>query len=223
MDLNDFQVKLCKRNDIVKFIEKNHYSKSVNGVKSNFCFKLVYNNTIIGAIMFGEIAMKDVWKKYVDDENKIIELRRLCCIDDTPKNTESYFISKCIRWLKNNTHIEKIISYADNEYNHTGIIYQASHFKFLGETLSSKVIIYNNKIYHDKTIRTTFNGKLKPFAKKIKDALELGTAKYHITKTKNIYLYDLKSVRKKKIKDIINYSNSEIYLERQICNNLDNF
>ena len=47
------------------------------------------------------------------------------------------------------------------------------------------------KKYHDKTIRTKYNGKLKPFAKKIKKALEIGDANYIKTKGKHIYLYSL--------------------------------
>ena len=40
-----------------------------------------------------------------------MELRRLVCIDDTPKNTESYFIGKTLRWLKHNTDVEVVVSF----------------------------------------------------------------------------------------------------------------
>ena len=66
-------------------------------------------STLIGAMIYGKIAMADVWKKYADNESDLIELRRLCCIDDTPKNTESYFIGKTLKWLKQNTTITSYI------------------------------------------------------------------------------------------------------------------
>ena len=182
MSAKKYKVKLCDRK----------YIKNINGLKSNFCFGLFNNNNLIGAMIYGQIAMANVWKKYVQKENQLIELRRLCCIDKTLKNTESYFIGYTLRWLKKNTEYVKVISYADTDYNHQGIIYQASNFKFKGMTNKGKVIVYNNKIYHDKTIRTKYKGKLKPYAKKIKEALDNGRAYYKDTLGKKIYIYELK-------------------------------
>jgi len=54
------------------------------------------------------------------------------------------------------------------------------------------LIDYEGKRYHDKTIRTKYKGKLKPFAVKIKQALENGTAEYVDTLGKHIYLYGLR-------------------------------
>ena len=122
---------------------------------------------------------------------KLLELRRLCCIDDTPKNTESYFIGKCLKWLRKNTDIEVIISYADMTYGHEGVIYKASNFKHVGISPGGKVIMYDGKRYHDKTIRTKYKGELKPFARRIKEALDNGEAHYTKTLGKHIYLYRL--------------------------------
>jgi len=190
--VKEFKIELCDRSEIKNFIEKWHYSKNINGLKSDFCFKLLDGKNIIGAMIYGGVAMPNVWKKYVNKEEDLIELRRLCCIDNTPKNTESYFIGYTLRWLKKNTNIKRIISYADTTYNHEGTIYKATNFTHFGMTAKGKVIIYNNKRYHDKTIRTKYKGELKPFAKKIKNALETGEAKYIKTKGKHIYIYNLK-------------------------------
>lgn len=159
---------------------------------SQYCFKLLDGNKIIGAIIYGKMAMANAWKKYGDTENEVIELRRLCCIDNTPKNTESYFIGRTLRWLKQNTSIKTVISYADPEYGHQGIIYKASNFKLVGKSSSGKVIFWNGKKYHDKTIRTKYKGILKPFAIKVKQALDNGEASYKKTEGKNIYLFKLK-------------------------------
>ena len=183
-----FKVQPCTRNEIKDFIQEWHYSKNINGVISDYCFKLLDGDKLIGAMIFGRLAMAGTWKKYVDSQEKIIELRRLCCIDETPKNTESYFIGRCLRWLKHNTKIEKIISYADPEYGHCGTIYKASNFEYLGLTSKGRVIMWKGKKYHDKTIRTKYKGELKPFAKQVKKALENGEAYYKKTKGKHIYL-----------------------------------
>ena len=103
MSVKKYKIKICNRKEIKTFIETWHYSKNINGVISDYCFKLMDGDTIIGAIIYGRIAMANVWKKYVKNEKDLIELRRLCCIDDTPKNTESYFIGFTLRWLQKNS------------------------------------------------------------------------------------------------------------------------
>ena len=192
MSVTDFTVEYINRKSLVSFIEKHHYSHNVNGIQSYHHFGLYTEGNfglprMIGAMMYGQIGMAGVWKKYVDNEADLIELRRLCCIDDTPKNTESYFIGYTLRWLRDNTKVKKVISYADETYNHRGVIYKASNFKHLGMTKNGKVIVYKNKLYHDKTIRTK-----KPYAERIKTALDNGTAHYRDTLGKHIYMYELR-------------------------------
>lgn len=77
-----------------------------------------------------------------------------------------------MRWLKNNTKIKIVVSYADAEFGHSGIIYKASNFEFNGKRPGARVILFDGKRYHDKCIRTKYKGELNPFAKKVKDALE---------------------------------------------------
>lgn len=190
-----YTVEPCERKEIRDFIEKWHYSHNINGLLSSYCFKLMDGDTMVGAMIYGGLGMANCWKKYAKSKEDIIELRRLCCIDDTPKNTESYFIGRTLKWLLKNTTIKKVISYADNTYGHKGVIYQASNFKHLGKTAKGRVIMWNGKRYHDKTIRTKYKGELKPFAKKVKEALEKGEAYYEETKGKEIYLYDLEGRR----------------------------
>jgi hypothetical protein len=189
--ISDMLVEVCSRRDVQAFIEINHYSRSINGCISDYCFRLMHKGEIIGAAFFGRMAMAGQWKKYGAVETDVIELRRLCCVDATPKNTESFFIGAMLRWLKKNTLHKAVVSYADAEHGHIGTIYKASNFKYLGCAAGAKVILYNQKTYHDKTIRTKYNGKLKPFAQKIKDALESGEAVYKTTAGKHIYVYSL--------------------------------
>lgn len=189
----DFIVKQTDRAAIKEFIETHHYSGSINGCHTDYCFGLyTQDNQLIGAMFYGKLAMFNQWKKYTANANDIIELRRLCCIDDTPKNTESFFIGNTLRWLKRNTAIQLVISYADSNFGHVGTIYKASNFIFRGMTAPSKVIIYNSKRYHDKAIRTKNKGVLKPFAVKIKNALVDGSAVYIKQKPKYIYTYHLR-------------------------------
>ena len=191
--VKEYSVELCERKEIVGFVEHWHYSKNVNGLTTDYCFKLLdADGNMIGAMIYGKIAMANVWKKYAKIETDLIELKRLCCIDNTLKNTESYFIGNTLRWLKKNTKIKTVISYADTTYHHAGTIYKASNFAHFGMTAKGRVIMYEGRRYHDKTIRTKYKGKLKPFAVRISKALEEGVAEYVKTLGKHIYLYKLR-------------------------------
>lgn len=190
--VKNFKIVLCHRSEVRDFIEYWHYSKNINGLTTDYCFKLLDEaSNLIGAIIYGKIAMANVWKKYANKEADLIELKRLCCINNTPKNTESFFIGGTLKWLKKNTNIKTVISYADTTYGHSGGIYKATNFASHGMTAKGRVIMYEGKRYHDKTIRTKYNGELKPFANKIKNALLSGDAQYIDTKGKHIFIYNL--------------------------------
>lgn len=192
MKVKDFVVELCERSEITEFIETNHYSHNINGCITDYCFKLTYEGNIIGAMFYGRMAMANQWKRFSDSEDGVTELRRLVCIDDTPKNTESYFIGATLRYLKKNTNVKVVVSYADQEYGHFGTIYRASNFEYHGFKKGAKVIMHNGKQYHDKAIRTKYKGELKPFAKRLVDALASGEAYYKETVGKHTYVYNLR-------------------------------
>lgn len=214
-----YEVRHVSRNEIKEFIETWHYSHSINGLSATHCFGLYYKNVLIGGMIYGRIAMKGQSVKYQDTQVRdavkagiitetdadmtVIELRRLACIDDTARNTESYFISRTLKWLKHHTDIRTVVSYADTYYGHQGIIYQAANFQFLGQTTVGRIIEWTHaddngvmitEHYHDHAIRTKYNGELKPFARRLKTALENGEAHYVMTPGKNIYGYRLKPV-----------------------------
>jgi len=101
MSLKKWTVAKVERSDIKSFIEKWHYSKSINGCRSSYHYALYDEQNIMkGAMFYGGMAMANQWKKFATKEDDVLELRRLCCVDDTPKNTESFFIGATIRDLK---------------------------------------------------------------------------------------------------------------------------
>lgn len=194
MNVSDFDVRKASLKDLREFIEKWHYSGTLKGVNHSHCFGLYRGSELIGAAVYGTTAMPNVWKKYSNSKSELLELRRLCCIDDTPKNTESFFIGKTLRWLKRNTEIKTILSYSDLEYGHTGIIYKASNFTFVGQTRKQRKIkcLDTGRLYQDRIIRNKYKGKVQRFAQILKIKLEVGDAEYIYTKPKNIYTYDLR-------------------------------
>lgn len=61
---------------------------------------------------------------------KTWELARLWVSDDCPRNTESWFIARAIKFIKrNNSEVKCLVSYADPSQGHSGIIYKASNWE----------------------------------------------------------------------------------------------
>lgn len=203
--VRNFTVEPVERKVIQSFIHRWHYTHDTNGIQQKQCFALYDENKIIGAMMYTIPSMPNTAKKYnSDNPDRCWELRRLCCIDDTPTNTESYFIGQTLRWLRQNTNTEVIVSYADLEQGHEGIIYKASNFHYLGQSGGGQVLMVDGKKYHARSL----NQKEKPYGRALKrrwdnkDGHKFWESEQDMhfvkTKPKNIYVYYLSKKAKKK-------------------------
>lgn len=189
----EYVVEIVPRQCITAFIEEWHYSKNINGCNSTYCFALYDRGTMIGACFYGSMAMSGQWKKFGESKNDVTELRRFCCADDAPRNTESYFIGATLRWLRKNTCVKTVVSYADPEYGHYGTIYRASNFQLVGQDKTKrKVIVWGDKIYHEKVTRAMYKGKLKNIAIRLRTALAVGEAEYRYIEGKICYRFNLR-------------------------------
>ena len=204
MKVTDFTVELIQRNAVVGFIEKHHYSHNINGVQSYYHFGLFRDGKfglpeMIGAMLYAMPSMPSTAKKYNPiNPDKCFELRRLVCIDDTPTNTESYFIGQTFKWLKQNTDIEVIVSFADAEYGHTGVIYRATNFEYLGTTSPGRKLIVDGKEYHSRSL----NQSDRPYGRELKRRYDAGDENIYWknTKFKHIYVYYFNKKIQKQIK-----------------------
>ena len=204
MKVTDFTVEHVNRKAIVSFIEKHHYSHNVNGIQSYYHFGLFREGnfgipTMIGAMLYAMPSMPATAAKYNPiNPSKCMELRRLVCIDDTPKNTESYFIGKTFKWLKQNTDVEVIVSFADQHYGHSGVIYKATNFEYIGETASARILMVDGKEYHSRSLNQT----ARPYGRELKKRYDNGDENIFFTsrKPKHIYVYYLNKKIKKEIK-----------------------
>ena len=115
----------------IDFLLPRHYSgRSPQITKA---FGLYDENGVLKAVCtFGKPASKNLCFGVCGKENSeyVYELNRLCRVDDW-KEPLSYFVSCCLRMLKDMI----IVSYADSGMNHNGYIYQACNFIYTGATV----------------------------------------------------------------------------------------
>lgn len=128
-------------------------------------------------------------KYYPEDPDKCLELRRLCLIDDTPKNAESFFVSRTLKWLRKNTDWKFVVSYADEAQGHKGTIYRAANFKYEGITAPGSSLLVDGKPFHIRTL-TMLD---RPYGVEINQRYKAGDPGVQIIKTepKHIYTYQL--------------------------------
>ena len=206
MSVTDFTVEYTNRKAVKGFIEKHHYSQSINGIQSYHNFGLYTDGhfglpKMIGAMLYGIPSMPATAKKYNPiNPSRCMELRRLCCIDDTPTNTESYFIAKTLNWLKHNTDTEVVVSFADQHHNHSGTIYKASNFEYLGETGKARVLMVDGEEYHSRSL----NQDKRPYGRELKRRYDSGDENIFFVsrKPKHIYVYYLDKRIKRQIKKL---------------------
>ena len=169
------------------FIKTWHYSKSSRSQQQKHVFKLVdkATNSLVGVAIYGNPMSSKI-------DKDIIELRRLCLIDDTPRNTESWFIAKTLRWLESNTKYSRVISFADPNHGHSGTIYKASNFEYEGleDNGNPRVVQYGDKQYHMRQYYAKdSSGEYQSHALRLQEAVRAGRAEIIKQHRKHRYVY----------------------------------
>ena len=95
---------------------------------------LFNSERIVGVVVYGVSCSSTLLRGVCGESEKsnVYELTRLWTEDNTPKNTESYLIGNTIKLLDK----EIIVSFAEIQQGHLGIVYQATNFMYCG--LSAK-------------------------------------------------------------------------------------
>ncbi len=119
-----------------EYIHKNHYSHGSHNAPSP-CYGLFDSEELIGVAAFAtpcsEAVRASLWGK--DYKNNVTELHRLHILDVTPKNTETWFLSRVLKELKKDKPlIWGVISFSDTTVGHEGIIYRALNAYRIGKS-----------------------------------------------------------------------------------------
>ena len=134
-----------------EYIRKNHYSHGCHNGPSP-CYGLFDKGELIGCLMFATPCSENVRSSVFGEEYKdsVTELHRLHILDVTPKNTESWFIVRCLKKLKEDKpQIKAVISFSDSTEGHDGTIYKTTNAYRLGHTgIATFYIDENGRLRH---------------------------------------------------------------------------
>ena len=141
--------------------------------------------SFIGAIVFGAGANRQIGSPFGLKQTEICELLRIALKDH--KNPVSKILSIAVKMLKALCPgLRLIISYADMEQNHLGVIYQASNWIYTGITKSNYKVFSQGKLWHNRSASFTYGSA------KI-DHIRKSDPKAHwvVVKPKHKYLFPL--------------------------------
>ena len=177
------RIKECRFRDIRHIFEKYHYKGGNMGGGITLCIGVYYKDDYLAGAVIGKPRHN---KKY-SDGYKCVEIRRMACVDELPKNSESWLLAKIIWWLKKHTNIDRVISYSDQSVGHRGIIYRAANFKLIGKTAASKHVFWNGKRYHPRSLTID-----RPYSYKMRQGLKTGETVIVTGQPKLIFEYLIK-------------------------------
>lgn len=122
------------------YISAFHYSRTMPD-SSRFVYGLFAQDTLVGVCVFGMGCGKNQYTSVFPDiqNGEYIELTRLWCEETLGRNSESYFISKCLKQLPKE--IKIVISFSDTKQHHVGYIYQATNWIYLGINRGGRMLI----------------------------------------------------------------------------------
>lgn len=181
----------CGLTEVRDFVRLNHYSRSCpkGGIVSH-CFSAEVDGLLVGAAVFGHKAGNaktgSIFIPPYDTSDDCRELIRLVMSDVMPTNSESQFIGWCLRYLKGNSDILGLLSYADPEHDHNGTIYRASNWLYTGLSNPCKKFIVDGEEMHQRSASTAFGTASVPRIRAMGHTVEVRTAK-----PKHRYIYVL--------------------------------
>lgn len=165
MAKSDFIINKITKQEAQPILYNYHYLTGLSkGFKSGYNYGLFYENSLVGVAIFTGFPVPELVSGMFglnrNQQEGFFELSRLCLEPNVQKsehNLASWFLSRAIKLLRNETNVRAILSYAD-DYFHSGTIYAASNFNYYGLT-SPKKDFYIYK--EDGTFEKQSRGKVK--------------------------------------------------------------
>lgn len=188
-----YKIRLIENDLAVQIVKDEHYLERGCPAKYSFglfdCFDIIK-----GVIIFTIPNSPHLKPSLINTDKDMLELSRVWLDDTAIKNSESFFVSECIKL----TTYDYIVSFADPIQNHRGIIYQACNFWYMG--LTQKTREYKIKGFEERS--SHFKGQT---ADQLR--LKYGQENVYLADRpqKHIYLYSKNKNKEELIKEIQEY------------------
>lgn len=119
------------------FLDKHHYAGFGRGATNVYEVRLI--GELIGVVKFSTPVRQGIAGTLDVRPDELLELDRFCIHPARHKhNFATYIMSRVIKMISNDSPgIKKLVSFADPRFGHSGCIYKASNWEYLGKTAPS--------------------------------------------------------------------------------------
>lgn len=130
-----YLIRACPLKEAKDMVRAHHYSKgsSNTAVYAHGLYERA-NERLIGVALWlppTRVACESVNRA---EWRRVLSLTRLVCLPDAPKNSASFLLSHSIQMIRKDGRFVSLVTYADEGQNHTGQIYRATNWKYIGRT-----------------------------------------------------------------------------------------
>jgi len=189
------KVDLCEYDAAKYAVMHWHYSKAMPSGKL-VRFGVWEDKRFIGCVIFGRGATINIGRPYNLKQTRVCELVRVAL--NKHQSPVTKIVSQAIKILKEtNPGMELIVSYADSNQGHTGVIYQAGNWIYEGYSTDSNIII-KGKLLHRRSITAKYGTNSLEWIQNNVDP----KAERVLTKPKYKYLMPLNKRIKKQIQKL---------------------
>lgn len=185
-------------------VEHWHYSRSMPAAPVSI--GVWEDDKFIGAVLFARSATNNIGRPYNLKNTECVELVRVAL--NIHSNATSKIVSMAVKMIrKQSPGLRLLVSYADTDKGHNGIIYQAMNWIYTGDSVDSAIIVHGQK-KHRRTLGSNYGTNSLEWIRANIDK----DAERQIMKPKRKYLMPLDDAMRKQIAPL-----AKPYPKRETC------
>ena len=137
---SEWRVDTIPMADALRLVEAHHYSKG-GALTSVYRHGLIHKETgrVFGVALWMPPTKAAAQCNYTGDFREVLTLSRLAIATEVPNNACSFLLGASERLIRKIGKYKFLLTYADTWQGHTGAIYKATNWDYLGETRPGEV------------------------------------------------------------------------------------
>ena len=144
----------CSREAATFAVRAWHYSRAMPAGRL-VCIGVWEGGIFVGVVIFGRGASSQIASPFGLEQSEVCELTRVAI--GPHQAPTSKIVALAVRLLRGQSPgLRLIVSFADPEHGHVGILYQACGWLFIGTTNRESLIQLNGRLTHPRTVASRY-------------------------------------------------------------------
>ena len=149
---SEWSVRPWDKAEAAAFVREHHYSAQCDprAVHAFGLFRYSDPETLLGAAVWKNGLPRSAAQTFSDDWTRVLSLYRLAIAPEVPTNGASFLIGRAVRAIRREGVWHTLATYADTWQGHTGAIYRATNWTYLGVTKPTAVWVRDGSLVADR-------------------------------------------------------------------------